>query len=65
MGSIPSEYAFVGMQPLTRDFRLDEVLEQVQATTLGSCEYSSLKETIDGLASQLDSTSSQWVPRCC
>ena len=47
------------MQLLIEDARLDEVLEQAQATRLASCEYLNLKETIDGLASQLDSTSSQ------
>lgn len=47
------------MQQLTQSPRLDEVLEQVQATAISSLECSGLKETINGFASQLDSTSSQ------
>lgn len=41
------------------DCRLEEILEQVQETTLSPLEYSNLKESIDGLVSQLDTTNSQ------
>ena len=49
------------MQPLIRTPRLDQVLEQVQATALNSLDYSTLNETINGFATQLDSSNSQWV----
>ncbi|SPO04867.1 uncharacterized protein DNG_07552 [Cephalotrichum gorgonifer] len=39
--------------------KLDVVLERVQASALNTREYANLKETLNGLVSQLDSTSSQ------